>query len=149
MPIHFTSWRELMLAGSFFPNSSEPRWWCSALGMLWPVLTHCTGWGCTNNRIKLKECTAVFNLYAFIAVHKSQLSISLSPILSVCWCQTQPQGILDSPVTVQAVGTNGRIFQFMVFQLNTTDLSGDDGIKNQVLHTPFIMNSMCSVVVVP
>uniref|UniRef100_UPI0037E8753A large ribosomal subunit protein mL37 n=1 Tax=Semicossyphus pulcher TaxID=241346 RepID=UPI0037E8753A len=45
---------------------------------------------------------------------------------------TQPQRILDHPVTVQAVGTNGRIFQFMVFQLNTTDLSGDDGIKNQV-----------------
>ncbi|XP_010778760.1 39S ribosomal protein L37, mitochondrial-like [Notothenia coriiceps] len=45
-----------------------------------------------------------------------------------------PQRVLDRPVTVQAVGTNGRIFQFMVFQLNTTDLSGDDGIKNQVLH---------------
>ncbi|KAK2843979.1 hypothetical protein Q5P01_010638 [Channa striata] len=45
---------------------------------------------------------------------------------------TQPQRTLDRPVTVQAVGTNGRIFQFMVFQLNTTDLSGDDGIKNQV-----------------
>ncbi|KAK5859368.1 hypothetical protein PBY51_020928 [Eleginops maclovinus] len=43
-----------------------------------------------------------------------------------------PQRVLDHPVTVQAVGTNGRIFQFMVFQLNTTDLSGDDGIKNQV-----------------
>ncbi|KAJ4936828.1 hypothetical protein JOQ06_001414 [Pogonophryne albipinna] len=43
-----------------------------------------------------------------------------------------PQRVLDRPVTVQAVGTNGRIFQFMVFQLNTTDLSGDDGIKNQV-----------------
>lgn len=45
---------------------------------------------------------------------------------------TQPQGLLDRPITVQAVGTNGRIFQFLVFQLNTTDLSGDDGIKNQV-----------------
>lgn len=45
---------------------------------------------------------------------------------------TQPQRALDRPITVQAVGTNGRIFQFMVFQLNTTDLSGDDGIKNQV-----------------
>lgn len=45
---------------------------------------------------------------------------------------TQPQSILDRPVTVQAVGTNGRIFQFMVFQLNTTDLRGDDGVKNQV-----------------
>ncbi|MEQ2276080.1 39S ribosomal protein L37, mitochondrial [Xenotaenia resolanae] len=45
---------------------------------------------------------------------------------------TQPQSLLERPVTVQAVGTNGRIFQFLVFQLNTTELSGDDGIKNQV-----------------
>jgi len=45
---------------------------------------------------------------------------------------TQPQRVLDHPITVQAVGTNGRIFQFLVFQLNTTDLSGDDGIKNQL-----------------
>ncbi|KAM9322602.1 large ribosomal subunit protein mL37 [Pholidichthys leucotaenia] len=45
---------------------------------------------------------------------------------------TQPQRVLDRPITVQAVGTNGRIFQFLVFQLNTTDLSGDDGIKNQM-----------------
>lgn len=45
---------------------------------------------------------------------------------------TQPQHMLDHPIIVQAVGTNGRLFQFMVFQLNTTDLSGDDGIKNQV-----------------
>ncbi|XP_074506162.1 large ribosomal subunit protein mL37 [Sebastes fasciatus] len=45
---------------------------------------------------------------------------------------TQPQHLLERPITVQAVGTNGRIFQFMVFQLNTTDLRGDDGIKNQV-----------------
>ncbi|XP_075935157.1 large ribosomal subunit protein mL37 [Anarhichas minor] len=45
---------------------------------------------------------------------------------------SQPQRVLDRPITVQAVGTNGRIFQFMVLQLNTTDLSRDDGIKNQV-----------------
>ncbi|XP_023149416.2 39S ribosomal protein L37, mitochondrial [Amphiprion ocellaris] len=45
---------------------------------------------------------------------------------------TEPQQLLDRPITVQAVGTNGRIFQFLVFQLNTTDLSGDDGIKNQL-----------------
>ncbi|XP_058490999.1 39S ribosomal protein L37, mitochondrial [Solea solea] len=44
---------------------------------------------------------------------------------------TQPQRVLDCPITVQAVGTNGRMFQFLVFQLNTTDFSGDDGIKNQ------------------
>lgn len=47
--------------------------------------------------------------------------------------QTQPQPVLDRPVTVQAVGTNGRIFQFLVFQLNTTTLEEDDGIKNQVM----------------
>ncbi|XP_019734757.1 large ribosomal subunit protein mL37 [Hippocampus comes] len=40
--------------------------------------------------------------------------------------------VLDHPITIQAVGTNGRLFQFIVFQLNTTDLRGDDGIKNQV-----------------
>lgn len=50
----------------------------------------------------------------------------------MCVCQTQPQDLLERPITVQAVGTNGRIFQFLVFQLNTTDLSGDSGIKNQV-----------------
>ncbi|CAG5986495.1 large ribosomal subunit protein mL37 [Menidia menidia] len=45
---------------------------------------------------------------------------------------TDPQRMLDHPITIQAVGTNGRIFQFLFFQLNTTDFSGDDGIKNQM-----------------
>ena len=58
----------------------------------------------------------------------------MSLALPLCVSQTEPQRVLDRPITVQAVGTNGRIFQFLVFQLNTTDLSGDDGIKNQVLH---------------
>ncbi|KAM9789892.1 large ribosomal subunit protein mL37 [Neosynchiropus ocellatus] len=44
----------------------------------------------------------------------------------------QTQSVLDQPITVQAIGSNGRIFQFLVFQLNTTDLTGDDGVKNQV-----------------
>ncbi|KAF7645764.1 hypothetical protein LDENG_00198580, partial [Lucifuga dentata] len=44
----------------------------------------------------------------------------------------QPRRALDRPITVQAVGTNGRVFHFVVFQLNTSDLSEDDGIKNQV-----------------
>ncbi|KAF6720361.1 39S ribosomal protein L37, mitochondrial [Oryzias melastigma] len=39
---------------------------------------------------------------------------------------------LQRPITVQSVGTNGRVFEFLVFQLNTTDLVQDDGIKNQV-----------------
>lgn len=53
--------------------------------------------------------------------------------VALCWAQAQPQHSLDRPVTVQAVGTNGRIFQFLVFQLNTTKLEEDDGIKNQVM----------------
>ncbi|XP_061652458.1 39S ribosomal protein L37, mitochondrial isoform X3 [Phyllopteryx taeniolatus] len=46
--------------------------------------------------------------------------------------------VLDHPITIQAVGTNGRLFQFIVFQLNTTDLSGDDGIKNQSVTRPLV-----------
>lgn len=33
---------------------------------------------------------------------------------------------------VQSIGTDGQLFQFMVFQLNTTDLVSSDGIKNLV-----------------
>ncbi|XP_036410497.1 39S ribosomal protein L37, mitochondrial [Megalops cyprinoides] len=43
----------------------------------------------------------------------------------------QPR-VLDQPVVVQSVATNGRIFQFVVFQLNTTDLGPDTGVKNLV-----------------
>ncbi|NWI91922.1 RM37 protein, partial [Pitta sordida] len=40
--------------------------------------------------------------------------------------------VLEQPVVVQSVGTDGQLFQFMVFQLNTTDLVSSDGIKNLV-----------------
>ncbi|XP_062437570.1 large ribosomal subunit protein mL37 [Rhea pennata] len=40
--------------------------------------------------------------------------------------------VLDQPIVVQSVGTDGQLFQFMVFQLNTTDLVSSDGIKNLV-----------------
>ncbi|KAK0149460.1 39S ribosomal protein L37, mitochondrial [Merluccius polli] len=43
-----------------------------------------------------------------------------------------PQGVLEQPVSVQAVGTDGQTFQFAFFQLNTTDLHNDHGVKNQV-----------------
>lgn len=33
---------------------------------------------------------------------------------------------------VQSIGTDGQLFQFMVFQLNTTDLVSNDGVKNLV-----------------
>lgn len=44
---------------------------------------------------------------------------------------TQPQ-VLEQPVVVQSVATNGRVFQFAVFQLNTTELGTDTGVKNMV-----------------
>ncbi|NXX48077.1 RM37 protein, partial [Tricholaema leucomelas] len=40
--------------------------------------------------------------------------------------------VLEQPVVVQSVGTDGQQFQFLVFQLNTTDLVSSDGIKNLV-----------------
>lgn len=45
---------------------------------------------------------------------------------------TEPKERLEHPVVVQVVGTNGRFFHFVVFQLNTTDLSEDTGVKNLV-----------------
>ncbi|XP_067310185.1 39S ribosomal protein L37, mitochondrial [Pseudorasbora parva] len=40
--------------------------------------------------------------------------------------------VLEKPIVVQSVATNGRLFQFVVFQLNTTDLQSDSGVKNLV-----------------
>nr|XP_025861838.1 39S ribosomal protein L37, mitochondrial-like [Vulpes vulpes] len=40
--------------------------------------------------------------------------------------------VLEQPVVVQSVGTNGCVFQFLVLQLNTTDLASNDGVKNLV-----------------
>uniref|UniRef100_A0A8D0HDL5 Large ribosomal subunit protein mL37 n=1 Tax=Sphenodon punctatus TaxID=8508 RepID=A0A8D0HDL5_SPHPU len=40
--------------------------------------------------------------------------------------------VLETPIVVQSIGTDGHLFHFMVFQLNTTDLDSSDGIKNLV-----------------
>ncbi|KAM5321858.1 large ribosomal subunit protein mL37 [Glossophaga mutica] len=40
--------------------------------------------------------------------------------------------VLEQPVVVQCVGTDGRVFQFLVLQLNTTDLASNEGVKNLV-----------------
>lgn len=45
--------------------------------------------------------------------------------------QKEPR-VLEKPIVVQSVATNGRLFQFVVFQLNTTDLQSDSGVKNLV-----------------
>lgn len=46
-----------------------------------------------------------------------------------CFLQDESK-VLEKPIVVQSVGTNGRLFQFVVFQLNTTDLETDSGVKN-------------------
>ncbi|XP_015742824.2 39S ribosomal protein L37, mitochondrial [Python bivittatus] len=38
--------------------------------------------------------------------------------------------VLEKPIVVQSIGTNGQSFQFVVFQLNTTDLDPSNGVKN-------------------
>ncbi|KAM8930361.1 large ribosomal subunit protein mL37 [Pelodytes ibericus] len=38
--------------------------------------------------------------------------------------------VLEQPIVVQSIATDGQLFQFMTFQLNTLDLASDDGIKN-------------------
>lgn len=40
--------------------------------------------------------------------------------------------VLEQPVVVQSVGTDGRVFQFLVLQLNTTQLASNEGVKNLV-----------------
>ncbi|KAJ6662512.1 hypothetical protein lerEdw1_011648 [Lerista edwardsae] len=38
--------------------------------------------------------------------------------------------LLEKPIVMQSIGTDGQCFQFLVFQLNTTDLDSSDGVKN-------------------
>ncbi|XP_026470829.1 39S ribosomal protein L37, mitochondrial-like [Ctenocephalides felis] len=38
--------------------------------------------------------------------------------------------ILPQPITVQCIQTDGRLFDFSVFQLNTLNINGNEGIKN-------------------
>ncbi|XP_025062456.1 39S ribosomal protein L37, mitochondrial, partial [Alligator sinensis] len=40
--------------------------------------------------------------------------------------------VLEQPIVVQSIGTDGRVFQFLVFQLNTTEFASNDGVKNLV-----------------
>lgn len=43
---------------------------------------------------------------------------------------------LPEPITVQSVQVDGSIFFFGVFQLNTLDLDGTDGLKNVWFSVP-------------
>ncbi|XP_041133698.1 39S ribosomal protein L37, mitochondrial-like [Polyodon spathula] len=40
--------------------------------------------------------------------------------------------VLKHPVVIQSIATDGRLFQFIVLQLNTTDLGPDTGVKNLI-----------------
>lgn len=56
---------------------------------------------------------------------------SLQTRCPLVFLQNEPR-VLEKPIVVQSVATNGRLFQFVVFQLNTTDLQSDSGVKNLV-----------------
>lgn len=51
--------------------------------------------------------------------------------LTLISVQDEPR-ILEKPIVVQSVGTDGQRFQFLVLQLNTTDLDPSQGVKNLV-----------------
>lgn len=43
---------------------------------------------------------------------------------------------LDKPIVIQSVQTDGRVFHFGVFQLNTLSLCGNGGVRNYWFHQP-------------
>ncbi|KAG8436860.1 hypothetical protein GDO86_007808 [Hymenochirus boettgeri] len=44
--------------------------------------------------------------------------------------------VLQEPILVQSISTDGQLFHFLVFQLNTLDLTSEDGVKNLVWMEP-------------
>ncbi|NXY80840.1 RM37 protein, partial [Alcedo cyanopectus] len=76
---------------------------------------------CRPNRFRPEQLRAKMLMFAFgNALAKAKVLYGNDP------------KVLEQPVVVQSIGTDGQIFQFMVFQLNTTDLVSSDGIKNLV-----------------
>jgi large subunit ribosomal protein L37 len=54
---------------------------------------------------------------------------------------------LPEPITIQCIQTDGRLFHFAVFQLNTLNLNGIDGKKNIFWMMPrFPLFSSCMYV---
>jgi len=49
--------------------------------------------------------------------------------LNVSLCFQLDVKELSEPITMQCVQTDGRLFHFAVFQLNTLDLDGTEGVK--------------------
>ena len=45
-------------------------------------------------------------------------------------------GVLPKPITINVIASDTRKFHFAIFQLNTVDLDGSDGIKNVYWHQP-------------
>lgn len=65
-------------------------------------------------------------------------------VYSLFYFQPEVQ-ILKEPVTVQCVQSDGQFFHFGIFQLNTLDLEGVDGVKNVWYQTPklFLFDKCC------
>ncbi|KAB5535920.1 hypothetical protein PHYPO_G00123450 [Pangasianodon hypophthalmus] len=72
------------------------------------------------------QCAHVYQLQN----HTGLPIYPLSGTLSLSHTLSNESRVLEKPIVVQSVGTNGRLFQFVIFQLNTTDLESDSGVKN-------------------
>lgn len=70
-------------------------------------------------------------MYEFICIYEKKKWFKLTEILHInnIFLKDAVE-ILPQPITVQCIQTDGRLFDFSVFQLNTLNINGNEGIKN-------------------
>ncbi|PSN36555.1 hypothetical protein C0J52_09120 [Blattella germanica] len=81
------------------------------------------------------EDTEVKNLYEEPVTEKQILGRTLLKAFAVAGANARQRfgddvKDLPEPITLQCVHTDGRLFHFAVFQLNTLDLDGTEGVRN-------------------
>ncbi|XP_049782096.1 39S ribosomal protein L37, mitochondrial [Schistocerca cancellata] len=96
-----------------------------------------------NTAITYFDETKVFNLYETPVTEKQILGRTLAKAFAVAAAQARHRfgdnvKNLPEPVTIQCIQTDGRWFHFLVFQLNTLNLNGKDGVKNIMWNIPRI-----------
>jgi len=94
-------------------------------GCDWPYLHTMVVYGKPENEPYKLHCLMYQNLFAALNSR------------AVSFYGNEPK-VLPQPLTAQCIGLDGRNFTFMCLQLNTTDFSDDNGIKNQVWQSPDI-----------
>lgn len=96
-----------------------------------------------NTAIIYFDETKVFNIYETPVTEKQILGRTLAKAFAVAAAQARDRfgddvKDLPEPVAVQCIQTDGNWFHFLVFQLNTLNLDGNDGVKNVMWHIPRI-----------